>query len=307
MRYGIAISDTDQGTLTPDFIVEANLAALPLSVLAYELQSYTEIAENLGLEKIRLITLRHDDGLFPTLTKIGGILKRDKPSRLYFHPIGDAVSVTKFMDLLAASMEQIERVGFISPIGELYKEKSFTRDIITKNTRRIEYVPMMSYFPNIPIPTLEMIRQNNGRDLTILIQPLEKNPEYILKWIEEKLAPNGVDTILYPSLFYAHREMFPEETDMVTKRKYTPRKKKVVVVEPDEPKDTGTVKVVMLYPTAKRYTASLNSTVVGTCEIGEKFELVNKITITPELIFGETKQGFFICLRANKIDYVEFQ
>jgi hypothetical protein len=306
MRYGIAIAENDPGILIKDFIVEANLAKLPLSILAFELQEYNEVAENLGLEKIRLVTLRPKDELSSTIRKLHTILKSGIPDRIYFHLSGSSLSPGPIMEVLTAALEKVDRIGFISPIGEIYKDKSVTREIISLNTRRIEYVPIFTYFPSIPTPLLNMIAKNNGRPITMMVLPLKTRGEKILKWIDETLTPNGVEEVIYPSLFYAKPELFREEIDMVTKkRKPTTKRKPKEILLPPEGEPTA-VKVEVLFPLAKRSTPSLNAMVLGSCEIGEQFDLVSIVKVSDTLVFGETKEKFYICLTSNKVDYIRY-
>jgi hypothetical protein len=301
MGYGITIGTHDE---IPENL-EDLLNSLPLRNLGIELPEHAELAHKLDLEQVYMFTLSATDQLAEIVEKIHKYSEQYHPDRIYFRLFGRSLNPAMLMELFAAVLRDAPKIGFMTPIREINKAGSVTRAILNMPTRTVEYIPMISYSNDSIIPLLEIVKKHNGGPITAKVIPLFREGAFISEWIKEILIPNGVDEIFYPSLIYAKPQFFTEELEMVTKRKSTTKRKpkEILVPVPGEPTNA---KVEVLYPIAKRSTPSLNAMVVGTCDIGEQFELVNIVKVSDKLIFGETKEKFYICTFANGIEYVKY-
>jgi len=309
MKYGIAIHENDPAVLIKDFIVEANLAKLPLSMLAFESKSYVKVANNLGFEKIGLATMYASSNVEVYENEIFSSVVKTSIDRMYFRMIGDFDGLDPFLHFFTRLINMEKRVGFISPIGEMYKENSLARRILGAGCKGIEYVPIVTPSVKISQELLQSVRNICDKDFTVMLIPLLMNPYDVVEWTNNFLAPNGVSEVIYSSLSCAKPEYYPEEINMATRKRTSTgksniRKKKEILLPP--PGEPINAKVECLFPLAKRSTPHLNSMIVGSCEVGDQFEIIKVHEITPKLAFAETKFGFYICTKSNDIDYVKF-
>lgn len=309
MKYGIAIHEGDPGILIKDFIVEANLGALPLSMLAFETQDYARMAERLGLEKIGLTTMYSGSDRAVFKQEVFDNIIASNYDRVYFRMFGPFGDIDGVMRLFTELLKIERRVGFISPIGEIIRENSFTRKILGIGCKGLEYVPLITTSTKISQEVFQSIKNVNEKEFTVILSPLSVKPSIVLDWINNFLVPNGVSEVIYSSMICAKLEYYPEENDMVTRKrtstgKTSIRKKKEILLPP--PGEPVNAKVEVLFPLAKRSTPHLNSMVVGSCEVGEKYEIIKIHELTPSLAFAETKLGFYICTKNNGIDYVRY-
>jgi hypothetical protein len=305
MDSGIAILRHDSVYTSPEETIKI-LQPLPLSFLAYEMQDCTLIAQALELEKIRIVTIAPTDQISKITNSLRDIIAIEKPSRIYFRLFSEGLDAGPTLEILASTAKDVDRIGFISPIGEMYREGSATRQILGFGMKRFEYVPIVNYTKKNITDSIQAIRIYNGKDCMAFVLPMSAQDDVLGSFILYNLVQNGVTEICLPSLSHASRvNLFMKENDMVTKRKPTTKRKPKEILMPPEG-EKAAVKVKCLFPIAKRSTPSLNAMVLGSCEIGEELDIVSIHKINDRLCFGEAKQGFYVCMTSNGIDYTEY-
>jgi hypothetical protein len=272
------------------------------------MQDCAKVAWELDIEKIRIISLTPTTTIFEITNSLHDIIAIEKPSRIYFRFFGEGLDLGPVLEVLSATTHSIDRVGFISPIGEIYRDGSVTRKImLSAGTRRFEYIPIVNYTKKHIIESIHAIHDFNNRDFMAFVLPMTAMDNTLGSFILNTLVQNGATEICFPSLSYASRvNLFTEENNMATrKRKPTTKRKPTEILMPPEGEKV-TSRVRCLFPVAKRSTASLNAMVLGSCEIGEEFDIVKIVKINDRLSFAEVMQGFYICMHSNGIEYTEY-
>jgi len=305
MKQGIAIFKQDPKYISPEETIKI-LEPLPLSFLAYEKQDCMLIAQALELERVRIVTLNDKDIISTMHQVIHEIVVKEKPDRIYFRLFSNSLSLDPIMELLDDVANIVERVGIISPIGEMFKLDSITRKIFGLSNKRFEYAPIINNTKKITKEIIEMVHAVNGKDFMAFVLSMGALDEIFDHFIMTILVANGATEICFPSLSFASRDiLFHKENDMAAKRKPTTKRKPKEILMPPEGEKTS-VKIKCLFPLARRVTPSLNGMVTGSYELGQELNIVELVKVHEELIFGKVDDGFYICLRAQKIAYTEY-
>ena len=308
MRTGIAIFNTDPEYDEPEPIIEAILRRVPLDFLMFEVPpldtkphpNFPLIAEHLGIEKIGVITLDTSEVVIP-FPSLG--IREQGIKRVCIRTPRELQISSAIIDFIEDLLQYEIRVCVLFPIGNLAKDKGIVQSIYRTFEGKVEYSPSLFYGSRMTYEIIHSVYvMNKSRNCLGLVHNLSDEMDGFIQWVKTVVVPAGVTEVCYPALKFARQAFFSKEENMVSKSN-TPKKatsRKIVAVAK---KMIGTTNV----PLAMRSTTSLNSTIIDILPEGTKVEFVRKIEISENLVFGQAKEGYYLVLFANKVDYVTFE